>query len=370
MLILLRLSYKRNLVQIYEHFRTMEIRENGIKALVQLGRLFQSLSEGISWPGFSCGLTEEEYQHCLDAMHNARLKNTWFTTQNIAFAFKGWSGVLTEEKIVQWLGAYSEQDATKTVGVVAAGNIPLVGLHDALSVLLSGHKLQIKLSKDDTDLMLMALNVLKKFNPDWADCIQVAPLKLSNFDAVIATGSNNTARYFEAYFGRYPHIIRKNRTSIAVLNGTESPSDLEALADDIFIHFGMGCRNVSKVFLPEAYDLNKVIGALYKYKEVVHHHKYGNNYDYHKALYLMNGDEILENGFMLFKEDESLHSPLSVLFYEYYSDEDQLRKKINSFSEEIQCVISQKDIPFGKAQKPELWDYADGVDTLKFLSSL
>lgn len=348
----------------------MGTRENGIKALAQLGDLFCLLAEGRPWPGFKCGLTENEYQECLAAIHQARIKNTWFTESNIRTALAGWGEALKEEKLNKWTKDLSLVSQPKVIGVVSAGNIPMVALHDAISVLVTGHKLQIKLSKDDTDLMLMALFLLKKFNVDWEENIQIAPMKLAAFDAVIATGSNNSARYFEEYFGSYPNIIRKNRTSVAILNGNETQQELEGLADDIFIHFGMGCRNVSKVFLPEGYDLNKVIGALYKYKEAVNHNKYGNNYDYHKALYLMNGDDILENGFMLFKEEKDLHSPLSVLFYEFYTDESALRKNLEGLRDQIQCIVSRNDIAFGKAQKPELWDYADGINTLKFLAEI
>jgi hypothetical protein len=348
----------------------MGTRENGIKALAQLGDIFRMLSMASPWPGFKCGVTENEYQECLDSIYQARIKNTWFTEGNIQSALMGWGEALEEAKLRKWTENLSIVTEPKVIGVVSAGNIPMVALHDVISVLISGHKLLVKLSKDDTDLMLMAIFLLKKFNLDWEESIRVTPMKLLDFDAIIATGSNNTARYFEEYFGGYPNIIRKNRTSVAILEGNESEKELEALADDIFIHFGMGCRNVSKVFLPEGYDLNKVIGALYKYKEAVNHNKYGNNYDYHKALYLMNGDDILENGFMLFKEEKDLHSPLSVLFYEYYADEQAVRKKLNNLSDQIQCVVSRKDIPFGKAQKPELWDYADGIDTLKFLSEI
>jgi len=348
----------------------MGTRENGIKALAQLGDLFKLLAKESTWPGFKCGVTENEYQECLDAIHQARIKNTWFTADNIKIALQGWGEALEEEKLIKWTQDLTIVSEPKTIGVVSAGNVPIVGLHDVISVLMSGHKLQVKLSKDDTDLMLMAMFLLKKFNVKWEENIQVTPMKLSGFDAVIATGSNNTARYFEEYFGSYPNIIRKNRTSVAILDGKETEDELEALADDIFIHFGLGCRNVSKVFMPKGYDLNNVIGALYKYKEAVNHNKYGNNYDYHKALYLMNGDDILENGFMLFKEEKELHSPLSVLFYEYYSDENAVREKLDGLIDEIQCVVSREDIPFGKAQKPELWDYADGINTLKFLSEL
>lgn len=348
----------------------MGTRENGIKALALLGEIFGLLAKGSPWPGFKCGVTENEYNDCLGSIHQARIKNAWFTEENIRTALLGWGNALDEKKLSKWTEGYRVISEPKVIGVVAAGNIPLVGLHDVISVLISGHKLQIKLSKDDTDLMLMALFLLKKFNIDWEENIQLAPMKLSGFDAVIATGSNNSARYFEEYFGSYPNIIRKNRTSVAILDGSETVKELEGLADDIFIHFGMGCRNVSKIFLPTSYDLNKVIGALYRYKDAVHHNKYGNNYDYHKALYLMNGDDILENGFMLFKEEKELHSPLSVLFYEYYDDQSVLREKIRGMDDQIQCIVSKKDIAFGKAQKPELWDYADGINTLKFLAEL
>lgn len=306
-------------------------------------------------------------------IRKAHHQNSWFTQDNMAFAFQSWATALTKDNIEQWLKRYSILETVKTqktIAIVMAGNIPLVGFHDFISVLLSGHKVLAKLSSNDNILLPFLAQYLIKIIPDLKDVIAFTKDKLDGFDAVIATGSNNTSRYFEYYFGKYPNIIRKNRNSIAIITGKETPKQMEALADDVFRYFGLGCRNVSKIYIPENYDLDHFFNGMYSWKQVINNHKYMNNYDYNKAVYLMSNIIPYDNEFMLLKEDEGFSSPISVVFFERYVKEETLREQLESRKDHIQCIVSLKDIPFGIAQSPQLWDYADGVDTLEFLLSL
>jgi len=308
-------------------------------------------------------------------LNKAGAENGWFTQENIKFALKSWAEALSEENLQHWVSNYKIGETTpKTIAIVMAGNIPLVGFHDFLSVLITGNKVLVKLSSNDKNLLPFLANHLISIEPDFKKYIEFTEGKLEGFDAVIATGSNNTARYFDYYFGKYPNIIRKNRNSIGVLNGTETEVDLKLLADDIFRYFGLGCRNVSKLYVPKDYDFEKFFKAMFSWKEIIHNHKYINNYDYNKAVYLMDSFPLLDNEFMLLKEDTGFSSPISVVFYEKYESLETLKKELNLQSENIQCVVSRtglpNELPFGKAQSPELWDYADSVDTVDFLLKL
>lgn len=305
--------------------------------------------------------------------------NGWFTKENVLFSMEQWAKALTRENLQQWLSPYDFEDVTaKTVGVIMAGNIPLVGFHDFLAVLVSGHKVLVKQSSNDKLLLPVIADYLIAIAPEWRDKIEILPdsadgaSKMTNFDAVIATGSNNTARYFEYYFAGKPSIIRKNRNSVAVLTGQESTEDLKALAEDIFRYYGLGCRNVSKLYVPENYNFNAFFEGVFHWNPIVNQAKYANNYDYNKAVYLMSQFQLLENGFLILKEDSSLSSPIATLFYEKYEDLEKLKKELHSRSEEIQCVVGNNVIPveisFGQTQHPRLWDYADNVDTLEFLT--
>jgi hypothetical protein len=262
----------------------------------------------------------------------------------------------------------------KTVGLILAGNIPLVGFHDFLSVLISGHNVLVKTSSNDQHLIKFLAKYLIAVNAKIENCITFTDGKLENFDAVIATGSNNTARYFEYYFKDKPSIIRKNRNSIAVLNGNETHDDLVNLGEDIFRYFGLGCRNVSKLFVPEDYNFDAFFKAIYEYKDVIYYEKYSNNYDYNKAVFLMSNFKLLDNEFLTLKEDTSYSSPISSVFYERYENIEHLKKQLEKDADQIQCIVSngviENSIPFGKTQQPELWDYADNVDTLLFLNKL
>ena len=301
--------------------------------------------------------------------------NGWFTKENVCYSLQTWSKALTKENLSNWLQPYTiKENSNKTVAVIMAGNIPLVGFHDFLSVLLSGNRIVIKMSSNDRHLLNLVIEYLCALNSNFKDFISVSDDKLQDYDAVIATGSNNTSRYFEYYFKDKPHIIRKNRNSVAVLFGDETKDDLFNLGKDIFTYFGLGCRNVSKIFVPKNYNFDFFFNAIYPYKYLIEYKKYANNYDYNKAVYLMSLFPILDNGFFTLKEDMGYSSPISSVFYEYYEDENELYEKLNKDKEMIQCIVSNKKnnnfIPFGKSQEPELYDYADGIDTLSFLTKL
>lgn len=313
-----------------------------------------------------------EMNHKIDsAVHH----NGWFNRENVVFALQQWSQALTEENLSQWLGRYEiHVKEPKTVGIVMAGNIPLVGFHDFLSVLMAGHNVLIKQSGNDKQLLPVIAAFLMDLEPEFEKKIRFTDEKLENFDAVIATGSNNTARYFEYYFGNKPHIIRRNRNSVAVLRGNESSEELEALGEDIFRYYGLGCRNVSKIYVPEGYDFTAFFEAMYGWNPIINQAKYANNYDYNKAVYLMSEFRLLENGFLLLKEDSGFGSPIATLFYETYKDEESLKQTLEAEKERLQCVVSkgllQNEVEFGQTQKPKLWDYADDVDTMEFLLKL
>ena len=301
--------------------------------------------------------------------------NGWYTPEQVYFAIKSWADALTEENIDKWLSAYSfdtqDDKNEKTVALILAGNIPLVGFHDFLSVLITGNKTLIKTSSNDQHLLPFLAKYLIAVDESLKEKITFVEGKLENFDTVIATGSNNTARYFEYYFKDKPSIIRKNRNSAAILNGNETHEQLEALGEDIFRYFGLGCRNVSKLFVPKGYSFDAFFQAIFKYQDVIHYEKYANNYDYNKAVFLMSNFKLLDNGFLTLKEDLSYASPISSVFYEFYENIEDLQSRLATDSEQIQCIVSndliKNSIPFGETQNPQLWDYADNVDTITFL---
>ncbi|WP_442845269.1 acyl-CoA reductase [Leeuwenhoekiella sp. H156] len=343
-----------------------------ITAFANLGQFltdFLSKDEKTGLKLADYNLLTEEFEAVIDAAYRA---NSWFTPEHINLALNSWADALKQENLKNWLEPYAiNTQNPKTVAVIMAGNLPLVGFHDFVSVLLSGHHILAKLSSDDKLLMPFLAKVLIQLEPAFAEAISFTDKKLTHHDAVIATGSNNSARYFEYYFKDKPHIIRKNRNAVAVLTGNETHEQLVALGNDIFSYFGMGCRSVSKLFVPKAYNFDAFFKAMYEHKEVIHHHKYANNYDYNKAVYLMSLFPILDNEFMVLKEDENFSSPISVVFYEYYESQDSLKAYLEAKTEEIQCIVASGfdagEIAFGQAQKPKLHDYADGVDTVAFL---
>lgn len=312
-------------------------------------------------------LTDEEFDQLVA---QAKAKNGWFTKESIQQSLKGISSMLEAGKLDKWLKNYDiVEPVPKIVGIVMAGNIPLVGFHDLLCILISGNFAAVKASSDDEFLTTTVIGWILEIEPRFKKNIELRE-RLTGIDAVIATGSDNTARYFEYYFKDIPSIIRKNRTSVGVLSGNESSAQLESLGDDIFSYFGLGCRNVSKVFTPKGFDLRDTFPAFEKFKEVANHNKYRNNYDYHKSIYLVNKTPHLDTGFLLSVSTDELVSPISVLYHQEYDKLETLERVLESNKEKIQCIVGEGYIPFGQAQEPELWDYADNVDTLEFLSGL
>jgi hypothetical protein len=309
----------------------------------------------------------------------ASRRNAWFTPEILCTAINNLGAVLNAESLKHWMAPYEKRlenmEICRTVGVVMAGNIPAVGFHDFLCVLVSGHKLLAKLSASD-DLILPAIaSLLISHLPEWSEFISFSSGKLERFDAIIATGSTNTSRYFDFYFGSVPNIIRRSRNSIAILNGQETEEDLVGLADDIMLYFGMGCRNISKVYVPAGYDFTRLIKALEKYKHYAHHHKYRNNYDYNRSIYMVSQLPFIDTGFLLLTEEKPIASRIAMLNYEFYADLDAVIQKAGEAAELLQCVVSNIKLPLGtiqpgEAQRPALSEYADHVDTLEFLISL
>ena len=353
--------------------------ENRIQAFVKLGEFINQFTSEENNKNKNVLLNDSFFEGMKELIPLAKSHNGWFNQENIHFAFKSWRIALTQENLNQWVSRYTfNESEPKTIAIIMAGNIPLVGFHDFLSVLISGNKVLVKLSSNDKQLLPFLANYLIAVEPKFKDFISFTEEKLTNFDAVIATGSNNTARYFEYYFGKYPNIIRKNRNSIAVLTGDETKEELENLANDIFRYFGMGCRNVSKLYIPKAYDFDNFFNAMFSWKKVINDHKYMNNYDYNKAVYLMSTDEtrgkLLDNEFLLLKEDKTFSSPIAVMFNEEYTDLEDLKNHLIAEEENIQCIVSKAgiegEINFGETQNPSLWDYADNLDTMDFLLKL
>jgi len=348
--------------------------EQQLAALAQLGHLLGLLGRSAKWPGHACGLNEAEYAEMESAVAVAHQQNNWFTGVNVRHAFGAWANALSDTAMQTWVKSYPElgkpRTHQRTVGLVLAGNLPLVGWHDVLCVLISGHRALIKSSGQDHVLLSALITALDRLLPGTAGLLEITHGKLDRIDAVIATGSNNTSRYFEYYFKHMPRIVRKSRTSMAILDGTETPEELTALGEDIFRYFGMGCRNVSKLYLPLDYDLDRVFNAIFPWKDIVHHNKYANNYDYQRALWLLDQVAFLENGFVLLKEDTALASPMGAIYYERYLDRSKVEERIAEQAALIQCVVGHGHVPFGQSQFPALSDYADGVDTVEFLLSL
>jgi len=298
-------------------------------------------------------------------------QNKWFTEEFINFSFKQISThYLNRGKLEWWVQYYHIDDniSPKKIGIVMAGNIPLVGFHDFLSVFITGHHQAIKLSEKDDVLLKHLIEKLAMWNPKVSNVVHIAAL-LKDCDAYIATGSNNSARYFHHYFGKYPSIIRSNKTSVAVLSGGETVDQLTNLSDDVFIYFGLGCRNVSKLFVPEDYDFTTLINAFKKYNYFSDITKYRNNYDYNLALFIMNNKFYMANGCIILSENESVFSPVSVLHYSFYKNKRNVFEELNQ-NENIQCIVGEAHVPFGKSQEPGLFDYADGIDTMQFLLTL
>ena len=316
--------------------------------------------------------TNPEVNAILDhATQVAQVQNPWFTKVNINTSVVNWAALLQRDLLTNWISGYQQAKWTDdAVGLVLAGNLPLVGLHDLICVLLSGYKAVVKLSSKDKVLIPALVRILQHNFAEINERVQFVNERLGQVDKVIATGRNNSSRYFSYYFKNIPHIIRKNRNSVAVLTGEETEEQLAGLSDDICLYFGLGCRSVSKIWVPENYDFDILFGALFRHKDMIHHNGYANNYDYNKAIFLMNHEVILDNGFIILKEDERISSPIACLYYSYYTDRSEVDHQILTNREKVQCVVSTKGnntVFPGKAQCPQINDYADNIDTMEVL---
>lgn len=340
-------------------------------SIIHLGKVLLSVVENNSWPGYACGIEEKEFIAFKQKIEKAEIENPWFTKEMISLCLVNWASCLDKDNVDRWLEKYSNNKiiSAKNVLIICAGNLPLVGWHDVLCCFIMGHNIKIKLSSSDNILIPAVLDLLLLFYPSLYEKVEILyDQKPKDYDYVIATGSDNTNRYFEHYFGHVPNLFRKNRTSIAVLDDNTSELELELLADDVFSYFGLGCRSVTKLYLNSDFDTDKLFNAFYKYKDLINHNKYMNNFDYNKSIFLLQKVQFLENGFLILKEEENLFSPVSVINYEFYDDINQLNNKLKNHSDKIQCRVGLGGIPFGAAQSPKLWDYADGIDTINFLN--
>ncbi len=335
----------------------MDLNER-IDALVKLGEYIRQKGETLQ-----------------SVIHHAYLKNKWFTEENINIALDAIvEHFLDANRLVDWVEQYDMNNRIepRRIGLILAGNIPMVGFHDLLCVFVAGDTAKIKLSEKDSTLIPFLLNKLNELDERAASRFEIVD-RLTDFDAVIATGSNNSARYFESYFGKFPHIIRKNRNAVAILSGSETQTDLQSLGVDVFQYFGLGCRNVSKLYVPHDYNFEPLLEALHEHNQLVLHNKYKNNFDYNYTLVILNKTPYQANGCVILTEEETIASRIAGLHFEYYSDEKELVNKLRNKQEDIQCIITREKledlptIPFGKAQQPSLSDYADGVDVMNFL---
>ena len=318
-------------------------------------------------------IADKDNPKIIKSFHRIKTSNPRFTDENISLSLSSVSKMLNEEALIDWTSKYDFKSTLneKKVFIIMAGNLPLVGFHDFLSVLISGNVAVVKLSSKDNILPRILIELMISIDHRISEYINIVDNIIDlNVDAVIATGSDNSSKYFDYYFKGFKSIIRKNRRSVAILDGSESESQLESLADDVFSYFGLGCRSVSKVYIPVDYDLNKLFKSFFKYNPIINHIKYANNYDYNKTIYLMNKEKLLDNGFVIFKEDQSIQSPVATIFYEYYNSRVDLNNFIKSNRSLFQCIVSNKDIPFGQSQFPKLTDYADQKDTIEFLLSI
>ncbi|MCX6253173.1 MAG: acyl-CoA reductase [Bacteroidia bacterium] len=335
--------------------------EERIKSFAVLGEILRNSLNGRS------GRYAEQLNALIDNQHKI---NPWFTPENVRTAVKAIADELTGENLIKWTNSYPELKENKNparIGVIMAGNIPLAGFHDFISVLISGNYLIAKTSSKDSQLIVCISEMLCSVNDWFRERIKFTLGILTDFDVVIATGSNNSSRYFEYYFGKYPNIIRKNRNSIAIIEGNETDVELEGLGTDIFSYFGLGCRNVSKIYIPKGYDLSVMIRNWDAYTGIISHAKYVNNYDFNKAIFLVNKENYYDTGYLLLKEENRISSPVSVLNYEYYKSQSAVKQQTELLKEKIQCVVGRHYVPFGKSQSPHLWEYADGIDTIEFL---
>ena len=316
----------------------------------------------------SCNATS--YEQFNSAIQREIFHNGWHTEELVRISLINLAQWLNEETLENWLASYPYHEKKKTIAVIMAGNIPLVGFHDFICVLFSGYSIQIKLSSEDNRLFHFIYEILVKIDARFADKIQIADGKLASFDAVIATGGSASIVHFKSFFSKVPHLFRGNRSSVAILSGKESPEELTLLGKDIFLYFGRGCRNVSHILLPNDYSLNTIFEQLISYSAVINNKKYGNNYDYHKTIHLMNLEVFLDNNFVLFKESNILHAPIGMINYHYYANSTDIAEYLAKHKEEIQCIVGENHKIFGSTQEPKIDEYADNINTMDWLYNL
>jgi len=345
-------------------------KEEIVDLMLKLGELYRTLGAEKEWGGFDTGLTKEEYAALLELLGKVHIYNPWFTHESVLYALKSLGEMLEKESLLPFASSYSYTNHPKRVAIIMAGNIPMVGFHDVLCVLLSGNTALCKMSSTDKHLLPAFTHILEKWNPAIAERLLCVTGPIKDIEAVIATGSDNSVSYFDQYFGKYPHIFRKNRTSIAVLNGKESKDELKLLGNDMLRYFGLGCRNVSKLFVPKNYNLDLVFEAIVDFGGIVNHHKFANNYDYNRTIYLMNSVPFLDNNFCLMREDEGLFSPLAVFHIQRYQEVAEINRFIEQHEASIQTIVGHDYQPLGSAQLPSISDFADGIDTMEWLSGL
>lgn len=353
-------------------------------AMMDIKNVSKQLGEVLLAKSAAYHANHAEFTDLKEVMIKSFQRNGWFSELNIVHALEQWGHALTEDNLNRWLAPYNDLipvETPKRIGVINAGNIPFVGLHDLLSVLLSGHLYVGKNATDDPFLLPWIAKLLIDIEPELQNRIEFV-MKLENIDAVIATGSNNSSRYFEYYFGKYPHIIRKNRNGVAILTGFETKEELGALGKDIFRYFGLGCRNVSKLYVPKNYVFDPFFEGIYNENPIMNHTKYMNNFDYNNSVLLLKLVPFLQNGFLIIREEEAIPSPISIVHYERYDDVEQLQQKLASQTDALQCIACNESyfklnpelkkitVNFGQTQSPQLWDYADGVDTVEFLAGV
>jgi hypothetical protein len=345
-------------------------RKDIISALVELGKILQYVANENQDAEKPVSIEKSTLDQLVLAIQKEKQFNPWFTLGNCRQALQGIAQLLQESTLTNFVKSYSVAEKPKTVALIMAGNIPLVGFHDLMCVLLSGNRALCKLSSTDARLPLEVVYILNELNAEFEELIHVSVGPISGFDAVIATGSNNSIVQLAHYFSAVPHLFRQNRTSIAVLDGSETDEELVGLASDCMSYFGMGCRNVSKLFIPANFELNRFFEALVTKGDIINHHKYGNNYDYHRTVFLMNNIAFLDNNCVMLKEDEGLHAPLSVIYFQRYESQTEIDRFMEVHADEIQAVVGHQHISFGKAQSPRISDFADNVDTMKWLNQL
>jgi hypothetical protein len=344
--------------------------KNWIEIFASFKELFEQLGNNSIENSKNNRFTNDEINQINELILNQKNFNGWFTEESVRKALYELSIMLNKTELIKWLSDYSYAENPKNILIIMAGNLPLVGFHDLLCVWLSGNHATIKLSSDDKTLFPKILDTISKVHPEIISSYKFSNGPIKNIDAVIATGSDNANLYFEKYFGHIPCLLRNNRTSLAILDGTETEDELLLLGNDLFDYFGKGCRNVSFLFIPENYDLNNLFEAIVPYGEIINNKKYGNNYDYNRAIHLMNQAPILDNNFVLLKESNDLFSPIAMIHYHRYSESSIINDFISIHQEDIQIIIGHDYTPFGNSQKPKLAEYADQKDTMKWLNQL